>query len=155
EAAKEPNLQADTKELVVLDLPYRSREHILQTRKLKNKAYDTLRFADARALLAADFAAGNGDSALEVFKKAFYERDQKQLGYYVLRAAGGQNLDADHADVMAEHPDTPLAQYLALHTSPLLRKHASQWAVASRQWPAGFLRYLAVTHALCQRWQSD
>jgi tetratricopeptide (TPR) repeat protein len=92
---------------------------------------------------------------VDVFKKAFYTRDQRQLGFYVLLAACGQNLDADHVDVMAEHPDEPLAQYLALHSSPLLRKHASQWAAASRQWPDGFLRHLALTHALMQRWQSD
>jgi tetratricopeptide (TPR) repeat protein len=124
-------------------------------RKLKDKPYESMRFADALALFAADFAAGNGDSALDVFKKAFYGRDQRQLGFYVLLAACGQNLDADHVDVMAEHPDEPLAQYLALHSSPLLRKHASQWAVASRQWPDGFLRHLALTHALMQRWQND
>src|SRR5437870_4750936 len=67
-------------------------------------------------------------------------------------AACGQNLDAQNADVLGEHPDEPLAQYLALHSSPVLRKHASQWAVGSGQW-GGFLRHLAVTHALLQRWQ--
>jgi tetratricopeptide (TPR) repeat protein len=153
--AREPSLKADTENLVILRLPYRTREHVLQTRKLKDKPYESMRFADARALFAADVAAGNGESALAVFKQAFYARDQRQLGFYVLLAACGQNLDADHVDVMAEHPDEPLAQYLALHTSPLLRKHASQWAVASRQWPAGLLRHLALTHALAQRWQSD
>ena len=37
----------------------------------------------------------------------------------------------------------------------MLRKHASQWAVNTGQWADGFLRHLAVTHALYQRWQSD
>jgi hypothetical protein len=154
-AAEEQSLKADIRDLVVLPLPYRTREHILQTLKIKDKPLESLRFADALALLAADFAAGNGDQALAVFKQSFHGRDQRQLGFYVLLAACGQNLDADHVDVMAEHLDEPLAQYLALHSSPLLRKHASQWAVASRQWSSGFLQHLALSHALYQRWQDE
>src|SRR5262249_37859888 len=34
------------------------------------------------------------------------------------------------------------------------RKHASQWAVGSGQFQEVFLRHLAVTHALYQRWQN-
>src|SRR5262249_21170451 len=75
-------------------------------------------------------------------------------GFYVLLAALGQNLDSDHLNVLAEHLNEPLAQYLALHSSPLLRKHASQWAVGSGQWQEGYLQQLAVTHALSQRWQN-
>jgi Tfp pilus assembly protein PilF len=154
-SAREPSLKADIKDLVVLPLPYRSREHVLETLKIKNKAYPTLRFKDALVLFAADFAAGNA-SAQEVFVNAFRDRDQRQIGFYVLLAACGQNLDAEHVDIMAEYPDEPLAQYLALHSSPLLRKHASQWAVGSRQWAgAGILKHLAVSHALYQRWQND
>jgi hypothetical protein len=156
EAADAPSLKADTKDPVVLPLPYRSREHVLEMLKIKNTAYQNLRFKDALVLLAADFAAGNSAAALEVFQQAFHGRDQRQLGFYVLLAACGQNLDADHVDVMAEHPDEPLAQYLALHSSPVLRKHASQWAVNSRQWAgAGILKHLALSHALFQRWQND
>jgi predicted Zn-dependent protease len=154
-AASEPSLKADTDNLVILDLPYRGRDHVLETLKIKDKPLESLRFADARALLAADFAAGNGDEALAVFKQSFHRRDQRQLGLYVLLAACGQNLDGDHVDVLAEHLDAPLAQYLALHSSPLLRKHASQWAVAGRQWSGGFLQHLALSHALYQRWQNN
>src|SRR5205085_154197 len=81
-------------------------------------------------------------------------RDQRQLGLYVLLAAAGQNLDAQNLDVLAEHRDEPIAQYLALHSSPVLRQHASQWAISSVQWGDGALRHLAVTHALLQRWQN-
>src|SRR5262249_40687377 len=71
----------------------------------------------------------------------------------VLLAACGMNLDAQNGDVLAEHLDEPVAQYLALHSSPVLRKHASQWAAGSGQWGEGFLQHLAVSHALLQRWQ--
>jgi hypothetical protein len=63
------------------------------------------------------------------------------------------NLDGEHVDVLAGHPDEPLAQYLAVYSSPVLRKHASQWAAGSNPWGDGFLRRLALAHALCQRWQ--
>src|SRR5262249_41666267 len=42
--AREPSLAANTKALVLLELPFRTREHILQARKLKNKPYQNLRF---------------------------------------------------------------------------------------------------------------
>ena len=35
------------------------------------------------------------------------------------------------------HPDDPLAQYLALYSSPVMRKGASQWATASNAWKDG------------------
>src|SRR5207248_10493379 len=108
----------------------------------------------ALALFAADFAAGNGESLVKLFKEAFHGRDQRQLGLYVLLAAAGLNLDAENLDMLGEHHDAVLAQYLAVYSSPVIRKHASQWAVSSVEWGDGFLRHLAVTHALLQRWQN-
>lgn len=152
-AERAPNLKPDTSHLVVLSLPYRTREHVLKTRKIENKDYSQLRFEDGLELLAADFAAGNNEIA-NVFQRCFAGRDQHQLGLYVLLAASGQNLDSDHLDVLARHPNEPLAQYLALHSSPVLRKHASQWAVGSNPWGGGFLHRLALAHALLQRWKN-
>src|SRR5262249_806989 len=103
---------------------------------------------------AANVASGNGSEARNIFQQALHNRNQRQLGYYVLLAAVGQNLDAQNLNVLDDHPDAPLAQYLALHTSPTLRQHASQWAVGSVQWKDPLLKHLATTHALFQRWQS-
>jgi hypothetical protein len=160
-AGKAPDLKPDTAKLVVLPLPYRTRAHVQQSLQIEKKANADLRFEDALALFAADFAAdfdkvnGSGSLALNVFRQAFHDRGQRQLGFYVLLAACEQNLDAEHADVLAEHLNEPLAQYLALYTSPVLRKHASQWAVGTGQWADGFLGHLAVSHALLQRWQNN
>jgi tetratricopeptide (TPR) repeat protein len=148
--AKAPNVAPDTKNLVVLPLPYRTAEHVQRT--LKNSLAE-LRLAEALPLFAAHIAAGNANEANNVFRQCFHAREQRQLGYYVLLAACGVNLDAQNADVLAEHLDEPLAQYLALHSSPVLRKHASQWALASVSWNEGFLQHLSLTHALYQRWQ--
>src|SRR5207302_9421726 len=102
-----------------------------------------------------DVAAGTSAEAVKVFTQALHNRDQRQLGLYILLAASGANLDGQNVDVLAEHGDEPLAQYLSLHSSPVLRKHASQWAAGSGQWGQGFLHHLGVSHALYQRWQSD
>src|SRR5262249_35021132 len=127
--AKAPALTADTKDLVVLPLPYRTADHVRKTLKIENKRLEDLKFDESLALFTAQFGQGKGDEALKVFRDSFHGRAQRQLGFYVLLAACGQNLDGQSADVLAEHLDSPLAQYLALHSSPVLRKHASQWAV--------------------------
>jgi Tfp pilus assembly protein PilF len=149
---KAPDLTPDLSKLVVLPLPYRSHEHVVRTLKLEKIAPNAMRFEDGLALLAADFAAGKGDQAANTFRQCFRDRDQRQLGFFVLLAACGQNLDGEHLDVLADHLHEPLAQYLGLYSSPVLRKHASQWAVASNQWGEGYLNRLAVSHALYQRW---
>ena len=151
---KQPDLKADTKDLVVLPLPYRDIETTRKALGIQKKHFTELTFDEARAVLAAEFGAGNGTGVLEVCKQSLFPRDQKQLGLYVLLAACGVNLDSGNVDVLEEHLHEPLAQYLALHSSPVLRKHASQWAVGSGQWGEGFLQHLAVTHALYQRWSN-
>ncbi|HMF12752.1 MAG TPA: hypothetical protein VKE94_10615, partial [Gemmataceae bacterium] len=153
-AGTAPDLTADVSKLVVLPLPYRDPDTVRKALKIENKRNQDLRFEDALALFAAHFGQGKLDEARKVFGEAFRDRNQRQLGFYVLLAALGQNLDSQNLDVLADHLDEPLAQYLALHSSPVLRKHASQWAVGSGQFQGGFLRHLAVTHALYQRWQN-
>jgi hypothetical protein len=152
--AKPPNLKPDLRSFVVLALPFRSPEHVRKTRNLDKKALQELKFDDALALLGAYVAAGEPDRAAEVFGRSFHERDQKQLGLYVLLAACGRNLDGEHDDVLGEHLYEPLAQYLALHSSPVLRRHASEWAQSSNAWGDGPLQRLALAHALCQRWKN-
>jgi hypothetical protein len=152
--ARAPDLRPRLGRLVVLDLPFRTPDHVRQALGIANKQLDQLTFEEGRALLAAEFAAGNGDRAADVFRRSLHARDQRQIGWYVLLAACGQNLDSEHLDVLAEHLDEPLAQYLALHSSPVLRKHASQWAAAASSWGEGFLQRLALSHALYQRWQT-
>jgi Tfp pilus assembly protein PilF len=151
--AEQPSLKPAVKGLVVLPLPYRTREHVVRARGLEKKNSGQLTFEEGFALVAADFAAGN-NSVVEVCQQCFFNRDQHPLGLYVLLAAAGHNLDGEHIDVLGQHLNEPLAQYLALHTSPVLRKHASQWAVGSNTWGEGFLHRLALAHALLQRWQN-
>jgi hypothetical protein len=153
-AADAPDLTTDTKDLVVLPLPYRTVEHVNERINKEKKDGVPLRRALALQLFAAELARGNAAGADKAFRDHFFNREQRQIGFYVLLAACGHNLDAEHGDVLAEHPADPLAQYLALYSSPVLRKHASQWAVSTGQWKDGYLQHLAITHALLQRWQN-
>src|SRR5262249_13512203 len=66
-ACPAPNLKPDVSNLIVLSLPFRSPEHVLQTRKIKNTPLEQLRFADALALFAAYVAADQGNEAKKVF----------------------------------------------------------------------------------------
>ena len=150
-----PLPEGEGHKLVVLPLPYRSPEHVRKTLKIENKQLGDLRFEEAMVLFASEFGSQNANEANNVFRQSFHNRDQRQIGFYVLLAACGNNLDAEYGDVLSEHSNEPLAQYLALYSSPVLRKHASQWAVSTGQWEEGFLQHLAVTHALYHRWQSD
>jgi ferric-dicitrate binding protein FerR (iron transport regulator) len=152
--ATAPALTMDTKEIVVLPLPYRTADHVRRTLKVEKKSDAELTLKEALPVFAAYVAEGNGNAAQQLFRQVFHAREQRQLGFYVLLASCGVNLDSDHGNVLAEHLDHPLAQYLALHTSPVLRQHASQWAVGSGSWQDDFLQHLAVTHALLQRWEN-
>ena len=153
-AARAPDLNPDAKDLVVLPLPLRTIDHVRKALKLENRAYGDLHFDEGLALLAACYGEGNGDEAAKLFQQCFRNRDQHGVGFFVLLAACGQNLDGEHVDVLTDLPNDSLAQYLALYSSPVLRKHASQWAVGGGQWGQGFLQRLALSHALYQRWQN-
>jgi tetratricopeptide (TPR) repeat protein len=149
-----PNLKPDDKDLVVLPLPYRTRDVVRRKLAIENKSNRELRNEQALVLFAALVGEGAQEECRNLWREVFRERDDRRIGYYVLLAACGNNLDAEHEDVLGEHPHNPLALYLALHTSPVLRKQASQWAVSSGQLKEGFLHDLATAHALLQRWQS-
>ena len=139
----------------MLPLPYRSPEHVRKTLKIENKQLGDLRFEEALTLFASEFGSQNANEANKVFRQSFHNRDQRQTRF--LRLAGGVRQQPRRRTWRraSEHPNEPLAQYLALYSSPVLRKHASQWAVSTGQWQEGFLQHLAVTHALFQRWQGD
>jgi Tfp pilus assembly protein PilF len=152
EIADEPTLTAEVKNLVVVPMPFRTPEHVHAKLRTAGKALNDLTFAEATELLASWVAQGNGDQAKQIFQTALRRREQRLLGYYVLLAAAGVPLDSDAFDVAEEHPGDPLANYLAVHSSPVLRKHASRWAAAGNAWESGFLRRLGLGHALLQRW---
>src|SRR5262249_15599167 len=137
--AQPPNLTPDTKGMVVLPLPYRAAAHVQKALKLDKRRVEDLRFEEGLQLFGAHVGAGNGDEAQNVFQRCFDARDQRQLGFYVFLAA----CKRDNADaILSEYPDEPLAQYVAVHSSPVLRKHAAQWEITCVHGGAGLLQPL-------------
>jgi hypothetical protein len=151
---KAPLLRPALGKLVILDMPIRTPEHTRKALGVEKKSNEQLTFAQATKVLASLVASGEGGTALNVFQAALAQKDQRQIGYYVLLASAGVNLDSDNVNVLDDHPHEPLAHYLSLHSSPTLRKHASRWAAASNVFGDGALRRLGLGHALLQRWSS-
>lgn len=153
--AAAPKLTEPGDDVVVLPLPFRSFEHVKKSLKLEDKAVPAYSFDVGIAALASRLAEENKAEAERIVREVFLEKDQRQLGLYVILAALGSQLDSGSFDVAAAHLDHPLAQYLSLHSSPVLRKHAAQWAVQSGSFDRGFLGRLSRAHALLQRWSSE
>jgi predicted Zn-dependent protease len=153
--ATAPDLKADTDKLVVLSMPFRTPDQVRKSPQIERTSYENLRYEDALALFAAQVAANDGNDAFNLFRQAFYQRNFRKLGFYVLLAAAGHDVDSESADVLAEHLDEPAARYLAVYASPVLRRHASQWAARNRQWGDSFFGRLALAHALSQRLQDN
>jgi tetratricopeptide (TPR) repeat protein len=150
--ARAPDLAPDTRAFVVLPLPYRTADRVRKALRVEPKDDGRLRGDDALALLSAHVAAHRGKEAAEVCRRSFLTLGDRRPGLFVMLAACGESLDEGDLDVLAAHPNDPLAEYLALHTSPLLRNRAARWAVAAGAWEDGFLRRLAEAHAVADRW---
>jgi tetratricopeptide (TPR) repeat protein len=91
--ANQPELQPDTKNLVVLPFPLRTREHVVRSHRIKDeKQVAKLPEKPALALLAAYFGGGKENSVRELFRQRFHGRGRRHLGLYTLLAANGINL---------------------------------------------------------------
>jgi hypothetical protein len=152
--AQPPNLKPDTTNLVILPMPLRSPEYVMQLPKVHNKPFEELDEDAALTLFAAKWAAGKGDEALELFGRRFHVRNVRPLGIYVLLAACGLNVDQEkqYLNVLAEHPHDTLAEYLAFHTNPELRRHAHRGDIAGPH--DDFLQRLAGFRVLYSYWST-
>jgi tetratricopeptide (TPR) repeat protein len=153
-AATEPTLKPDTKNLVVLPLPFRTRDQVRQALKLENKGYPDLDEDEALALFAAEFAANNGAEAQQIYRQRFHARNIRPLGFYTLLVACNVNVDTDDAalNVLAEHGQEPLAKYLAYHSNPALRRHLELSQIGGPR--ESFLQSLAELRVLSMSWTS-
>src|SRR5262249_9429765 len=124
--AKEPNLRPDVSRLVILDLPWRSREHVYQALGLNaqhslhhddNGCFAYLEGEFALSLLAAECAAGQWQNAHEVYLRCFRDRDDLRPGFYTLLAAAGGDLSTlpDFRAHVRQQPLHALLRYLALN----------------------------------------
>lgn len=128
-SASEPSLRVDARDLVVLPMPLRTREHVLQQVAGAGAGFDpnTDSLAawtedEALALIGADLA-GRGAEIMQIAAERFMAHGDQRVGFYTLIAAGRQ-LWSMHEDLslmrvsprtydpLAEHPDSPVARYV-------------------------------------------
>jgi predicted Zn-dependent protease len=153
----EPNLHPDTKRLVVLPLPLRSRQHVLASLDLDpahnlheaaNACYRYLSPDAALQLLASLYAEGNAYEAFLVVRDCFLAHGDSRPGLFALLLASGFEPDADAEcfAAMKTQVDQPIVRYVILHGNGLY--HTLQkcwplnWATAVGK-PDSFLRRLA------------
>jgi tetratricopeptide (TPR) repeat protein len=152
--AAAPDLKPETKYLVVLPLPYRTRDQVRQALQLGGRGYAEIDDNAALALFAAELGGGNGNEAQQIYRQHFYPREERLLGFYTLLAAAGVNVDTDDAtqNVLGNFRDQPLGRYLAYHSNPALRRHPElSESLGPRD---GFLRRLAEFRILYLTWAS-
>jgi ferric-dicitrate binding protein FerR (iron transport regulator)/tetratricopeptide (TPR) repeat protein len=152
--AAAPELKPSTKGLVVLPLPYRTRDQVRRAFKVENVAYNQMNDEAALALFASEIGANNGGEAQQVYRQHFYPLEIRHLGFFTLLAAAGVNVDTDDAtqNVLADFRDVPLGRYLAYHSNPALRRHPE---LSESLGPVdGFVRRLAEFRILYQTWAS-
>ncbi len=152
--AAAPDLKPKTDGLVVLPLPYRTRDEVRRAFHVEGRAYADMSDAAALALFAAEVGSGNGNEAQQIYRQHFYPRENRLLGFYTLMAAAGVNVDTDDPtqNVLGDYRNEPLGRYLAYHSNPALRRHPElSESLGPRD---GFLRRLAEFRILYQTWAS-
>jgi tetratricopeptide (TPR) repeat protein len=161
EACEAPDLQPDSS-LVVLPLPWRTREHVFADRGLKDDgAHKNWSRDDALAVLAAETASCR-DSMLSTVGWCFLAKGDRRPGFYTLLLAADVDWDtgANRDPYAVEHLFAPLEA----SSSDLITDYVN----SLRQMPDdgkayeigplrgtedGFLRRLAKLHDLWLQWQ--
>jgi len=169
EPTEAPNLQTDNTGLVIVPMPLRTLAHLKSQHHLPQdltKLPVGLPDDVVIQVIASASATRAGPLALDLFGQQFHSRGDKRIGFYVLVAAAGQDIDAGvpfkaGADqpgqvfnVAGAHPESPLARYLARIFDS--RPDTKTDGTGSLQTPHdSFLWRLCEFHDLYQTWQTD
>src|SRR5262249_19574827 len=122
--AAAPNLKPDVSDLVVLPLPYRTREHVLAKHKITNWGeYGKFNNEVGLELLASCLCQRTWEE-VRIFAESFHANGDRRIGFYTLLASAGVHVATQYnpnitLDVVAEHPKSALAKYLAHHNKTL------------------------------------
>ncbi len=164
-----PDLSPDTKSLVVLPLPYRTRAHTFPAANLSptnhladeaNACFAYLEGEPVLSLLATVLAEHNPEDARLLVRTNFFEKGDLRPGLFTILAASGVDLRHEPAlqTVIGQQADSPLVRYFALGSSAgydyLLRRGPVNFASAVAPKDT-FLGRLAVARDLTIRWQES
>jgi hypothetical protein len=148
-AAAAPDLAPDTRQLVVLPLPLRTRDQVIKAHAPQWAGqYDNLDPAFALALIAADRGDGNAE-AREIIRQNFLNKGDRRPGFSTLWAATGQALD------QLPLPDPQAAPGLARYLRWLKDRATSGPAAGTAGPRDGLFGRLAALDALVRPWQRN
>jgi ferric-dicitrate binding protein FerR (iron transport regulator)/tetratricopeptide (TPR) repeat protein len=159
QSAPAPNLQPETSHLVILPMPYRSRDHVRrdmqQVLAKGSEAYEGLGAEAALTLFAGELASQHPSDAVQLYQRCFHERGDRRLGFLTLLGSCGvqtQSLPNYH-DLFKSHADEPLARYLAQTCDPQGRQSQAEIGAIGGS-PKGFVQRLAAFHDVYVAWRS-
>ena len=104
----------DTKSLVVLSYPLRSREYVFQKHQLKPDDKRNWSEEEALAVIGADLSLNSGEMQ-QIVSEKFFSRGDRRIGFYTLLISGGYNWNPKNLpafDPVQEHPTSALARYI-------------------------------------------
>jgi predicted Zn-dependent protease len=167
--AAAPALLPDTAGLVVLPLPYRSREQVFPALELRpqlplgaeeNGCFQYAEPQGALALLATALGSHNLGEAQLVVRHCFHDRGDDRVGFFVVLAACGANLTQEPAfqEYRARHAGDPRVRYFTLGQDGLYEplQGSLPLSFGRSTLPAGsFLQRLARLRDLYWRWRSN
>jgi ferric-dicitrate binding protein FerR (iron transport regulator) len=151
--AEAPSLVPPVNGLVVLPLPYRTPQYVIQKFNTAGKSYEQLNEDAALALFAA-YLVQSPLEAVRLFGERFHTRGERFVGFYTLLASAGINVDQKQQflNILAVHPQQPLAKYLAALSDPQRRQSARLGDLGG---PAdGFVQRLAAFRDLYRAWET-
>jgi tetratricopeptide (TPR) repeat protein len=165
-AATAPELSPETKDLVVLPLPLRTRAHTFHaadlepSRNLSDEANGCFAYLEddrVLALLATALAERRGDEARLLVQTHFFAKGDLRPGLFAVLASSGADLrhESALAEAATNRPESALLRYLVLGASDgyhyLLRRAPVH--LAGGVAPADtFLGRLALARELTARW---
>lgn len=121
--AAEPKLNPDTGDLLVIRFPVRTMAHLYEIQGPNRAPYAKLSKALAEDMFISECWENNGWRALDLFAQRFHSGGDARLGFYVLLNSARINIPTRPQpirdglsvtyDMAKEHPDHPVAGYLA------------------------------------------
>lgn len=157
-----PDLRPDVRDLVVLPMPLRDRWHLAARGLDLAKGCAAWSEDDALAV-AASCAAAKDPGLLKVVGERFFAKGDRRLGFYTLLLSALETWDTEkdvelggvrvRMDPLADHPDAPLARYVAAWAAPA--RGGEQGPIGPIGGPEeGFLQQMVRVHSFvaeCRR----
>ncbi len=170
EPTSPPDLAPDTKQLVVLPMPVRTVQHVLQTSTpprdgAAEPGYKHLSDDEALRLLTASL--NQNGAAVDIVGQRFFANGDRRLGFYTrLMASTLQWNPAEdfksntgtsgRFDPVADHSNSALARYIFLHEQQMTKSgKIEEMDLAANGQAGDFIGQLAGLRDICARWTSE